>query len=140
MGTKIPWIGWGEHIKYYAVALTEAGYDIEKFCMVRDGMSALSQNQYPLIIVQDVVENIEGIDLPSDVDKGDIFGITCGIIRIIREMPGYEKTPILVPHLSHTFEQEKYKQAGATHLYNVLRGGQSVDGLVSVVNEIIRTE
>ncbi len=132
---KIPWIGFRQHMFYQSLALKEAGHEVEEYFYGGSGIEALKRQHYPLIIMQDCIENTVGAGIPDSITNPTER--TCYLIKKIREVPGYEKTPIIVPHLLSEQEEKKYIRSGATECIDVFNSKSPTEDFMLVMKRHI---
>jgi hypothetical protein len=82
MNPKIPWLLYNPFMKYYSHALAREGIIVEAFPVQLEGLAALRNREYPLVVL--------GLCLPA-TDLSYMVGE-------IRRIDGYGFKPIIVPH------------------------------------------
>lgn len=132
MAISIPWVSYKKEMGLYKKFLNQEGYVVEELQGSDEALPHLERFAYPLVLIQDWPPLITRQRFPASVENKP-EEITCYLIREIRRIPAYERTPILVPHIGLRKEREKYIKAGATQLVDLFNSFKPVKNLVNAV-------
>lgn len=113
MNTTIPWFGFTCTFEDYHDATQHVlGYDIKQYADPVDGLNAILERTFPLIVVQKVVESMGSIQ-PEDLPNGNLETTALYIIENIRKAPANTDTPIIVHGL---FDEKRFPGAAQRYL------------------------
>ena len=132
---SIPWIGYCLSCKYPAKTLEERGFTVLRFYHTGEGLEELKKRPYPIILVQDWLNDTQGVNLPSGIDVTDQIDITSGVVRIIKSLETQSNAKIIVPHHGTLdYLDSRLRQAGADKFVDLM-GEHSLDELVRAVED-----
>lgn len=124
MERNLLWIGYVMQLDALRIEVElEHGREFDEVCDARGGLEATANEQYPLILVNDVVPAGDLV-LPEQISVDDVVGIGCHVIKQIRSEGQNRITPIMVTHIGHFVGYDPktairmYQEAGATECFN----------------------
>lgn len=122
---QIPWIGCNEAaFQYHLRGLNNktGDYSIIPAADASTGISLLSETDYKGVIIHHFVHWLGSLEVPSRLTR-DPLELTCYFLELVRKLPKYEKTPIMVTHIMGVDKLSKNKLtlAGAGKFVDLYR-------------------
>jgi len=138
---KIAWVGETLYHRAFIMELKEELLlETKEFRHANSALEVLLREEYPLIIVRDVLASGDLKILPENVERDDYPGIACYVIQRIRAKDSANKdTPIIVPHVNSEYYTpvKAYVDAGATSCLNMM-ASNPLRAFISEVRKYIK--